>query len=86
MTEIKAHAMIRTQRPSSTWTSVVTAMAMTGLLVTEVFAVDDETTAEQARLYDAAFQRVWQTEKRPYGHAIKLPTTNPRLAITAVQS
>jgi len=64
--------MICTPRPSSTWTSVVTAMAMTGLLMTEVFAVDDETIAEQARLYDAAFQRVWQTEKRPYGRAIEV--------------
>ncbi len=64
--------MIRMHDPSSTWTSVAMAMAMACLLMTEVFAVDDETIAEQARRYDAAFQRVWQTEKRPYGHAIEV--------------
>lgn len=64
--------MIHMQRPSTAWTSVVTAMAIAGLLMTEVFAVDDETIVEQARRYDAAFQRVWQTEKRPYGHAIEV--------------
>ena len=64
--------MIRAQHPSSTWTSVVTAMAVACLLMTEVFAVDDETLAEQVRRYDAAFELVAKTEKRPYGHAIEV--------------
>jgi hypothetical protein len=34
--------------------------------MTKVRAVDDEAIAEQARRYDAAFERVWQTEKRPH--------------------
>lgn len=63
--------MIRTQRPSSTWTSVVTAMAMTGLLMTEVFAVDDETIAEQARRYDAACELVFDTERGRSAHPIE---------------
>lgn len=47
-------------------------MAITGLLMTGVYAVDDEKIAEQARRYDAAFELVAKTEERLYGHAIEV--------------
>ena len=63
--------MIRMQRPSGTWKSVVTAMAMACLLMSEVPAVDDETIAEQARRYDAACELVAKTERGRIAHPIE---------------
>ena len=51
--------------------SLLLATVVCFVNVTEVFAVDDETIAEQVRRYEAAIELVVDTEKRPYGHAIE---------------
>jgi hypothetical protein len=63
--------MIRAQHPSNTWTSIATAIALAGLLMREVPAVDDEAIAEQARRYDAACELVAKTERGRIAHPIE---------------